>query len=194
MKANDKFNLKFYNKIKNMINLPMKLIFNTKVIGTENLPKKPYILIGNHKSIWDVPLLVSNINDDIHFMAKKELFDITILKNIIEKMGAFPINRDVADIKALRKTLCLLKEGSTIGMFPEGTRNKTSNILLPFKCGAIKIAKKTNSLIVPFGISGKYKFRSKLVLNIGKPIDISFIKEYDENKYIEDRVKELILK
>lgn len=190
----DKFNLKFYSSVKKIIGVPIKLVFNPEVIGLENIPDKPYILVGNHKSILDIPLLITYIKDDIHFMAKKELFEIKVIKNIFRRMGAFPIDRTKFDLDALRTSLNILNGGNVLGIFPEGTRNKTENILLPFKSGAAKIARKTKSLIVPFGICGEYKFRSKICLNIGKSINISDLDLEDENKYLEDRVKELILK
>lgn len=88
----------------------------------------------------------------------------------------------------------MLKKGEVIEIFPEGTRNKTDNLILPFKDGVVKIAKKTNSLIVPFGISGKYCLRGDVKINFGEAIDFNNMEIEDENKYLEDKVKKLILK
>lgn len=189
----NKYNIKFYKSIKKILTLPMKLIFNAEVNGLENLPNKPYILAGNHKNIFDVVFLITNIPDEIHFMAKKELFDLIILKDIFSKMGAFPVDRGSADISAIKQSLRILKNNEVLGIFPEGTRNKTDNIILPFKEGVTSIASKTNSLIVPFGIGGEFK-RSKIKINIGKPINIKKIQKEKQTEYLEDKVKELILK
>ena len=190
---NSKYNIKFYRSIKKILKVPMKLVFNAKIIGIENLPNKPYILAGNHKNLFDVVLLITSIPDEVHFMAKKELFELILLKNIFNKMGAFPVDREKLDIKAIKEALRILKNKEVLGIFPEGTRNKTDEILLPFKEGVVSISNKTNSLIVPFGIGGEYK-RNKLKLNIGEPINISEIEKDKQTKYLEEKVKELILK
>ena len=52
----NKYNIKFYNNIKKILNVPIKLLFNVEVTGIENIPSKPYILAGNHKSLFDIPL------------------------------------------------------------------------------------------------------------------------------------------
>lgn len=189
----NKYNIKFYRSIKKILTMPMKLIFNTKVVGLENLPDKPYILAGNHKNMFDVVILITNIDDEIHFMAKKELFKGRILKNIFSKMGAFPVDRESVDIKAVKESFRLLRSGEVLGIFPEGTRNKTDNILLPFKEGVTSIASKTKVPIVPFGISGEFK-KNKLRLNIGEPIDINKIEKEKQTEYLEEKVKELILR
>ena len=63
--------------------------------------------------------------------------------------------------------------GSAVGLFPEGTRNRTSAELLPFKKGAAKMAREINCPIVPFAVTGEYKFRSKnLMVRFGNPIDV----------------------
>lgn len=189
----NEYNIKFYNSVKKIVNVPIKLIFNPSVNGIENIPNKPYILAGNHKSLFDIPLLITSIPDEIHFMAKKELFDLIILKDIFSKMGAFPIDRTGADIKAIKQALRILKNNEVLGIFPEGTRNKTESIILTFKDGVTTLATKTNSLIVPFGISGRYK-RNKVRLNIGEAINISEIEKEKQTEYVENKVKELILK
>ena len=172
----NKYNIKFYKSIKKLLTMPMKLVFNAKVTGLENLPDKPYILAGNHKNMFDVVILITNIDDEIHFMAKKELFKLKILRSIFSKMGSFPVDRNNVDIKAIKESFRILKSGEVLGIFPEGTRNKTDNILLPFKEGVSSIASKTKVPIVPFGIGGEFK-RNKLRLNIGEPIDINKIEK-----------------
>lgn len=190
----DKYNIKFYNSIKKMLNIPMKLFFDIKVSGIENIPKENYILAGNHKSMFDIPLLAISIPDNIHFMAKKELFDNALLNNFFSRAGAFPVDRDGADINAIKTSLKLLRSNEVVGIFPEGTRNKSDEILLPFKTGVVRIASKTKKLIVPFGISGEYKLGKEIDLAIGNPIDINKIDKEEQTTYLEERVKELILR
>lgn len=188
----DKYNIKFYSTIKKLLEVPVKLFFNPDINGLDNIPDKPYILAGNHKSLWDIPLLITSVPDEIHFMAKKELFDIFILRWMCDMMGAISVDRSKVDLKAIKGALHILKNEEVLGIFPEGTRNKTSKVLLPFKSGVTSIANRTNSLVVPFGIVGEYK-KNKIKLNIGEPINIKEISQ-KETQYIERKVKELILK
>lgn len=190
----EKFNIKFYNRIRKLISGPFKLYFNPEVNGLENLPDKPYILAGNHISLMDIPLLIVSIEDNIHFMAKKELFSNKMVDYVFRRMGAFPVDRNNVDIKSLKESMRILKNNQVLGIFPEGTRNNTNELILPFKPGVSNLSIKTNSLIVPFGISGEYKFRSKIKLNIGEPIDIKNIEKSKQTEYIEEKVKKLILK
>ena len=188
----DKYNIKFYSGIKKIVNVPMKLFFDISVDGLDNIPKDNYVLIGNHKSLLDLPLLVTSIPDNVHFMAKKELFENKLLNYFFSRMGAFPVDRDKPEMSSIRTAMGLLKEGEVLGIFPEGTRNKTDEILLPFKRGASLIAAKSNKLVVPFGISGEYKPFHKLNLNIGEPFDLSKIDREQQTSYMEEKVKKLI--
>lgn len=190
----EKFDIRFYNSVRKIISVPFKLYFNPEINGLENLPNKPYILAGNHTSLMDIPFLIVALEDDIHFMAKKELFSNKIANYIFSRMGAFPMDRKSVDLRSLKESLFILKNKQVLGIFPEGTRNKTNDLILPFKPGVSNLSIKTNSLIVPFGINGKYKFRSRIKLNIGKPIDIKNIEKSEQTSYIEEQVKKLILK
>ena len=96
------------------------------------------------------------------------------------------------DPHATEEALKVLNNGWALGLFPEGTRNKTKEFLLPFKFGAVSMAKKTNATIVPFGITGDYKFRSKnLTIRFGKPYKIKQDLE-TENKKLESIVGSLM--
>lgn len=190
----DKYNIRFYNGVKKVVGVPLKLFFDVRVSGLEHIPEENYILAGNHKSMWDIILLATAIPTNIRFMAKKELFENSLLESFFSKAGAFPVDRDNIDITAIKTALRLLKEGETIGVFPEGTRNKTENLLLPFKEGVTRIAAKTGKVIVPFGIDGDYKLGKQINLNIGEPINMSVIDKEHQTEYLKEKVKELILR
>ena len=98
----NKINITFYKAVRNILKVPIKLIYNPKINGIENIPEKPYILVGNHKSLWDIPLLAMCVKDEIYFMAKKELFDHKITNYIFTRLGAFPIDRETLDINAIK--------------------------------------------------------------------------------------------
>ena len=80
-----------------------------------------------------------------------------------------------------------------IGIFPEGTRNKTKEFLLPFKYGTVSMAKKTDSYIVPFGITGDYVFRSKnLTIRYGKPFKVTNMDLESANELLYKTVENLM--
>ena len=78
-------------------------------------------------------------------------------------MGCIPVNRKIHDKDALKKAKEELKKGCVIGIFPEGTINRTEQVVLPFKIGAVKMAQGENSFLVPFVITGKYRLFRKSI-------------------------------
>ena len=98
-------------------------------------------------------------------------------------MGTLPVDRKSSNKSTISKAEDMLKKGGVIGIFPEGTRNKVSDDLLPFKKGAVSFAKNTNSKILPVYIKGKYKlFRKSLVIIIGKPYSVKSDIEKENDK------------
>ena len=148
--------------------------YNPKVYGKENIPKEGSILItANHKHVMDQCAIIISTKRVIHYMAKKEYFDGRHAW-FFKMAGCISVDRSIHDENAKNAALDVLNDGGAIGLFPEGTRNKTDAFLLPFKFGAVSMAQKTDSYLVPVGISGDYKFRSKnLRFYIGKPFKIN---------------------
>ncbi len=146
------------------------LIFRPKVIGKENIPKDgPYVLAGNHTKWLDPVMLVSVANrHQVHFLAKEEMFH-GISWIVVKAMGAIPVNRKIHDKDALISAYNYLNNGNVIGIFPEGTINRGNDWILPFKIGAVKMCQVTNCPLVPFVITGKYKW-------FGKGITVTFLK------------------
>jgi 1-acyl-sn-glycerol-3-phosphate acyltransferase len=124
-------------------------------------------------------------------MAKKEYFDGKFAW-FFKMAGCIPVDRSKKDENAKSSGLEVLRNGEVLGLFPEGTRNRTTNFLLPFKFGAVSMANKTDSYLVPFGITGDYKFRSKnLTIRFGKPFKASNDLE-KANKRLEEEVAKLM--
>ena len=129
----------------------------------------------------------------VHYLAKKEYFDGKF-KWFFKMAGCIPVNRSIKDIEASNRAINILKKKQAIGLFPEGTRNKTDDFLLPFKFGAVSLAKKTNAYIVPVGITGDYKFRSKnLVTIIGKPFKVNNMSLDEANDKLREEISSLML-
>ena len=150
------------------------LYYNPKIYGKENIPKDgPILICANHIHIMDQCLPLISTKRVVKYMAKKEYFDDKKVSWFFKLAGCIPVNRQIKDSNATSEALDFLNNGGAIGIFPEGTRNKTDKIIQDFKFGPVSMAKKTGAKIVPCGIYGDYKFRSKnLVMIIGKPFKV----------------------
>ncbi len=173
-----------------------KLYYNPKIINKEVIPKEgPILIVGNHKHIYDQCLTILATKRVIHYMAKKEYFDGKMAW-FFKLVGCIPVDRSIKDHNATDKALKVLNSGGAIGLFPEGTRNKTKDVfLLPFKFGTVSMAKKTNATIIPFGLTGDYKFRSKnLTIRYGTPFKVGGMDLEDANKKLYEEVEKLMRK
>ena len=184
-----------YKLFKPLLGLIFKLYYHPKIIGKENIPKKGSIIIaGNHKHVMDQCGVIISTKRVIHYMAKKEYFDGKYAW-FFRMTGCISVNRSIHDSDAKNEALNVLKDGKALGIFPEGTRNKTKKFLLPFKFGCVSMAKKSDSYIVPFSVTGDYKFRSKnLVYRIGKPFKVTNMDLKSANNRLEKAIGNLMKK
>lgn len=171
-----------------------KFYYNPKIIGKENIPKEGSILIvGNHKHLYDQCLTIIATKRGIHYMAKKEYFDDKKVAWFFKGTGCISVDRSKKDDKATSLALDVLKDNGAVGLFPEGTRNKTNEFLLPFKFGAVSMASKVDAYLVPFGITGDYKFRSKnLTIRYGIPFKVGSMNLETANNKLYNEVKKLM--
>jgi 1-acyl-sn-glycerol-3-phosphate acyltransferase len=133
---------------------PIRWFLRMQVTGTEHIPQTgPAILAANHRSFWDIPVHVIASSRPIAFMAKQELYKGPITKWMWRSLGGFPVRRDTADIRAIDIALALLERGEVVGVYPEGTRSRTGE-MLPFLKGAAWLALRTGAPIVPCGLRG----------------------------------------
>ena len=154
---------KLYNVYKFILGVFFRLYYNPKIINKEVIPKEgPIIVCGNHIHLYDQNLPIMATKRMLHYMAKKEYFDDKKVAWFFKSCGCISVNRAIHDKDAKDHALNILKDGYALGIFPEGTRNKTTDkVLLDFKMGAVSMAQKTGATLVPFAITGDYKFRSK---------------------------------
>ena len=185
----------FYKIIRAIFYFPMcKILYNIEIVGMENIPKEGrVILAGNHTKWLDPVMLVLLVKRQLHFLAKEELFH-GILKFFCIGMGCIPVNRKIHDKDALTSAYKTLEMDNAIAIFPEGTINRTDDVIMPFKIGAVKMSEKTNSPIIPFGITGKYKlFKRKCVrIEFFKPMYAKGDLE-KSNKKLEDIVSKCLI-
>ena len=179
-----------YRTLKFLFKPVFWLLFNPKVEGKENLEVRPMILAGNHTSNWDAIFMLYAPKGIVHMLAKKELFNTKFKNAYFKSMGCISVDRSIHDKKAKASAIEILNDGGIVGIFPEGTVNKTDDIILPFKFGAVSMASKTGAYIVPFAITGAYSKRN-IKITYGKPYKVSDDLE-SENKILEGKVIELL--
>lgn len=162
-----------YRITRPLIKVFMKIFFRPTYIGTELIPTDVnFILAGNHTSYLDPLLLMSSTNKTIHFLAKDSLAK-GIKGLLFRSMGIIPVNRKIHDKNALKTAEEELLNKKVIGIFPEGTINRTEEVTIPFKIGAVKMAQDTDTLLVPFTIMSKYKlFRKSVVIEFYSPYKV----------------------
>jgi len=184
-----------YKICKIIYSLLLKILFQPKMYGKENIPKEgSLIFAGNHKHTLDPIMVMSSTNRIVHYMAKEELFK-GLHGILFEKIGLLKIHKNKSNQLAVLQAENILGNNGTIGIFPEGTRNKTEEELLKFRYGTVKIAKRTDTKILPFAIRGKYKlFRKGVEIEFGIPIDISGMELQEANEYLENQVLKLLRK
>ncbi len=186
---------KFYHFARVIITFFMKLVYRPTYIGREFIPDKGRIVLGgNHTNDRDCLLLISSTKRTIHFLAKEELLNGKF-GFIFRWMGIIPVNREIHDKDALSTAIQVLNADKAVGIFPEGTINRTDDTIMPFKIGCVKMAYDTDSYIVPFVITGEYKAFKKSVkvqfLEPFKPIneDLSI-----DNELLMQKISEVIKK
>ena len=183
-----------YSLLTPIMRVLFRLYYNPKIINKEVIPKEgPILIVGNHKHIYDQCLTIMATKRVIHYMAKKEYFDGKMAW-FFKLVGCIPVDRSIKDHNATEKALSVLRNDGAIGLFPEGTRNKTKDVfLLPFKFGTVSMAKKTNATIVPFGLTGDYKFRSKnLTIRYGTPFKVGDMDLEEANNKLYQEVESLM--
>ena len=186
-------NYSIYKIVKLLGRFLLKYVFRLEVIDKNNIPSDgSVILVGNHTSNRDAYIMVCIPDRIVHTLAKKELFKSKLTNSFFRSMGCIPVDRSIHDENAKSEAIEVLNKGNVIGIFPEGTVNRVNDELLPFKYGAVSFAKKTNSYIVPFAITGKYKiFKKSVKIKYGKPYKIKNDNLEIENDILRDKILDL---
>jgi len=163
------------------------IFYRFEVTGREHIPDEgAVILCSNHIHTYDCLLLAIFTKRQIHYMAKKELFENRIIGALLRKVGAFPVDRGTTDLKAYRHTMEVLNSGKTLGIFSQGTRTQDFDNV---KGGVGVFALKSGAPIVPVGIKGTYRFFSKMRLSFGPPISMA---QYQGRKVKSDLIDEVM--
>lgn len=126
--------------------------------GAEHLPDGPFILMSNHQSNFDILSLIATIPRRVYWIAKKELFDIPIFGSSMRRGGYIPLDRSDGRkaLKSMDNAAAIIRQGSSVVMFPEGTRSPDGQ-LLPFKRGGFMLAVRAGVPVIPVTINGSGK-------------------------------------
>jgi 1-acyl-sn-glycerol-3-phosphate acyltransferase len=154
----------FYVVANFAIRLVLALFTRCRVEGLHRVPRTgSFLLVSNHLSLVDPPVLGALLPRRVTFMAKWELFGTPVIGWVVKWYGAFGVKRGQADRQALRMATEVLERGGVLGMFPEGTRSKTGELQEAHQ-GAALVAMATSGTILPVAVTGTEQLTSPLFL------------------------------
>lgn len=175
----------------------VKLSNSLEVQGKENIPQlHRYVVTCTHESYNEVIMLGTAIYpNQIHYMAKKELFNNKWFGRFLTSLNAFPVDRDNPGPSTLKRPIKLLKENKTVGIFPTGQRKKYDEGA-PLKRGAVTIAMMAQAPILPAAYVGPNEIKGlitgKAIIKFGVPIETKHLpKDMKRNEKLEYLTKEL---
>ena len=180
----------------------------TTVIGEENVPKdQPVLYIPNHRSYFDILLLYSRVPGLTGFVSKDSMLKFYLLRDWMKKLHCLFLNRENPreGLKTILQGIENIKNGISMCIFPEGTRNKVDE-MMPFKEGSLKMAEKTGCLVIPVALNNTAEIFEnyvpwirpcKVVIEYGTPIDPKTLSRQDLKHLgaiCRDRIQEMLEK
>lgn len=175
--------------------------FRGHIYGAEKVPKTgPLVVVSNHASDFDPPMLSNCVGRPVAFMAKEELFQVPVLKQAITLYGAYPVKRGSADRSAIRAALASLEQGWAVGIFITGTRTPDGRVTDP-KLGAAMIAAKAQATLLPVSLWGTEQIFQKgkksprsvpVTVRIGDPIPAPASGDREELEAVTRRCADVI--
>jgi 1-acyl-sn-glycerol-3-phosphate acyltransferase len=157
----------------------MRLLFRLDAVGAEQVPRTgAALIVSNHSSVLDPPVVGAVLPRPLSFLAKAELFAIPLFGRLIRALNARPVRRGAADPAALRTALKVLEEGGALLMFPEATRGQEGELREP-RPGAGMLAMMSGATVVPTYLSGtghawprgqRFPRPAKVRVHFGKPM------------------------
>lgn len=173
-----------------------KYYFHPTYVNIDRIPKEgAVVLAGNHKHALDPVFVDSCTKRVVHTLAKKELHD-GAFGWFFRAVGTIPVDLEAnKNHDALVSAVEFLNQGMAVNVSPEAERNYTSQTVLPFKPGAVVMAGRTNCTVVPYSITGDYRFQSRnLTIYFGKPISVEGLTVEEANDKLRRTVEKLIIK
>lgn len=183
----------WYEFVRYLLWLIGLLVFRVRCGGREHVPATGGVLIlANHQSLLDPPLLGMVIPREINYVARDTLFDNKWLAPLIRSVNAIPIDRDGLGLAGLKETLRRLKRGEIVILFPEGTRTPDGEIQ-PLKPGFSALVTRTGACILPMALEGSYQawprrqpvpLPNLVQIEIGPPLSAAEAGKLDERQLI----------
>ena len=169
-----------YQLVSNLLVFPIfRGLFRGSTRGLEHVPRQgPLVVVANHGSHLDPPLLGHALGRPVAFMAKAELFEVPILGSIIRACGAYPVRRGASDREAIRTATAKLQDGWATGVFLDGTRQSDGRVNQPLP-GAALLAARSGAPLLPVAIINSHRALGSgsslprlvpIQLRIGEPV------------------------
>ncbi len=184
-----------YRLLRTLFYVLFMVIYHPRMINKSYIPKNGRIVLaGNHKHALDPILVDCCTKRTVHTLAKKDLHD-GAFGWLFRGVGTIPVDLHAEhNPEALQQSVDYLLNDCAVNVSPEAKRNYTDQILLPFKYGAVVMAKRTQSRIVPYAITGDYRFRSRnLKITFGEPLDAADLTVEEANVLLYNTVKSLLI-
>jgi 1-acyl-sn-glycerol-3-phosphate acyltransferase len=176
--------------------------FQLRVYGRENIIEDgPALLAMNHQSFLDPPFAGICCRREIHYLARKSLFDVPVLGFLLKRINVIGVDREGADVGALKAVLRVIRDGGCTIVFPEGTRTRDGN-LLPARPGAGLIIAKTLAPVIPMRIFGafeafprdrKWPRRSPITIVIDTPMRFTSADVEGDSREVYRRLSEQVM-
>ena len=164
-----------YPLVRNSFRIAFLTLWRMRITGAERVPRTgPLIVVANHVSNLDPPVLGAATPRPLYFMAKAELFRMPLLGPVIWQLHAFPVDRAKGDISAIRRAVEVLKMGAAVGIFPEGGRNRDGQNRI--HSGVALLASLTGAPVLPVYIHGTKQRFSRITVVFGEPMTFSGVK------------------
>lgn len=176
-----------------------KIVYRHKIYGAENFYPGAAFLAANHVSFYDPPLLSISTPYEVHFLARKTLFDVPLFSSLIRKLNAHPVSGKAQDVTVFKTLLRLMKQGKKVIIFPEGTRSKTGE-LQPIKSGISLLISRTEAAVIPAYLHGTFAVwpphhklprLGKTACVFGKPLHLSHLSPEETASQIENSIRAL---
>lgn len=193
--TNQQKNPLLYRIVRTIFYAPFMLVYHPRRVNQAYIPKEGRAVVaGNHKHALDPILVDCCTRRTVHTLAKKDLHD-GAFGWLFRGVGTVPVDLRAAHNKeALRQSVEYLENDCIVNVSPEAKRNFTDQILLPFKYGAVVMAKRSRSKIIPYAITGEYRFfGNNLKITFGEPLDVSALAVEEANVLLYNTIQALIL-
>lgn len=179
-----------------------------EVRGREHIPEQPVLFVGNHRSYFDILAGYVTVPARLGFVAKKEMERYPLLSDWMQAVNCLFLDREniKEGLKTILEGIEKVKNGISIWIFPEGTRNRGEDVMemLPFKEGSLKIAEKSGCPVVPVAITGTAEIfekhipfirPSKVTIEFGEPFYIKELPAEDKKRagaYTRQRILDML--